>query len=61
MLIGPGVKPPPAEFLARWNGHLFGQRLPESLPGYLRALDVGVIPYKGKEFLEAFQPTKSCE
>ena len=60
-LIGPCLDPPPEEILNLKNIHFLGQKSPETLPGYVKAFDVCIIPYKGKEFLESCFPTKSFE
>lgn len=62
VLIGPlGHDAPPADVRDLRNVHFLGPRPAQALPGYLRAFSVGIIPYKGREFLQACQPTKTFE
>lgn len=60
-LIGPCLDPLPDEILNLKNIHFLGKKSPETLPGYVKAFDVCIIPYKGREFLESCFPTKSFE
>lgn len=61
VFIGPCLEPPPNEISKQKNIHFLGQKEVELLPGYLKAFDVCIIPYKGEAFLRACQPTKTFE
>lgn len=61
LFIGPHGEPPPADIKRLPNLHLIGPRKPEELAGYLKISSVGTIPYKGREFLDRCQPTKTFE
>lgn len=61
VFIGPCLEPPPDKVLQTKNIFFLGQKGIEILPGYVKAFDVCMIPYKGKEFLESCFPTKSFE
>lgn len=43
------------------NVHLLGMRAPESLPGYLKAFDVGLIPHRTDDFTICQNPVKLYE
>ena len=43
------------------NVRFVGSKPPAELPRYLKMFDVGIIPYKGEEFLKGCQPTKTFE
>jgi glycosyltransferase involved in cell wall biosynthesis len=61
VFVGPCVEPPPRDLVDSPSVRFVGPRPPEALPGYLKAFDVCMIPYKGEEFLKACQPTKTFE
>jgi len=64
VLIGPiGWSDPGTrvDSLALPNVHLLGQRSFESLPGYLKAIDVGLIPYRRTAYTESCSPLKLYE
>lgn len=61
VFIGPCLELPPEEILNQKNIHFLGQKDTELLPGYLKAFDVCIIPYKGEMFLKSCQPTKTFE
>src|SRR5262249_23731851 len=43
------------------NVHLFGQRPPADVPRYVRAFDVGIVPYRLTEYTANVYPTKLNE
>ncbi|MFZ2198131.1 MAG: glycosyltransferase [Thermodesulfovibrionales bacterium] len=61
VFIGPCMEKPPENVLALRNLFFLGKKDMQSLPAYLKAFDVGIIPYKGEEFLKTCQPTKTFE
>jgi glycosyltransferase involved in cell wall biosynthesis len=61
VLVGPWHERPPAKVLEVANIHCIGARPPRLVPGYLKSLDVGIIPYQGQDFLSSCQPTKTFE
>lgn len=61
VLIGPVIEPAPRSATELANVHFVGAKPPSELPRYLKLCDVGIIPYKGEDFLKACQPTKTFE
>lgn len=61
VFVGPCLDNPPGEVLQRKNLFFLGQREIDCLPGYIKAFDVCIIPYKGEEFLKSCFPTKTFE
>lgn len=61
VLVGPHVEPPPRSATRLANVRFVGPKPQSELPRYLKSFDVGIIPYKGEEFLKACQPTKTFE
>jgi glycosyltransferase involved in cell wall biosynthesis len=61
VFIGPCVDTPPEEITRQENIFFLGSRDPESLPGYIKAFDLCIIPYKGEDFLKNCFPTKVFE
>jgi glycosyltransferase involved in cell wall biosynthesis len=61
VLVGPAVEPPPESITGLPNVRFVGSKHPAELPGYLKRFDVGIIPYKGEDFLKGCQPTKTFE
>lgn len=61
VLVGPSVEPPPRSTTRLPNIRLVGAKPPAELPRYLKSFDVGIIPYKGEQFLKGCQPTKTFE
>lgn len=61
VFIGPCLESPPRDIVSQKNILFLGKKEQEVLPGYLKAFDVCIIPYKGEEFLKSCQPTKTFE
>jgi glycosyltransferase involved in cell wall biosynthesis len=61
VLVGPEVEPVPRSIVNRSNVRLIGPKPQAELPRYLRRFDIGIIPYKGEDFLKGCQPTKTFE
>lgn len=61
VLVGPSIQPPPRSTTRLPNVRLVGAKPPSELPRFLKSFDVGIIPYKGEEFLKGCQPTKTFE
>lgn len=58
LLIGPIEAPPPS---LPPNVHLLGPRQHATLPAILRAFDIGLIPFKISELIDAVNPVKLYE
>ncbi len=61
VLVGPTIESPPRSAARLANVRFVGPKLPAELPPYLKMFDIGIIPYKGEEFLKGCQPTKTFE
>jgi len=61
VFIGPCVEKPPYNITSKKNIFFLGTKDTESLPGYIKAFDVCIIPYQGEEFLKNCFPTKVFE
>lgn len=61
LFVGPCVDPLPSFITEQKNIVFLGTKPHDSLPSYIKAFDVCLIPYKGEEFLRACQPTKAFE
>lgn len=61
VLVGPEVEPAPRSIASLSNVRLVGPKPQAELPRYLKLFDIGIIPYKGEDFLKGCQPTKTFE
>jgi len=61
VFIGPCVEKPPNYITRQENIFFLGTRELESLPKYVKAFDVCLIPYQGENFLKHCFPTKVFE
>jgi glycosyltransferase involved in cell wall biosynthesis len=61
VLIGPLIEPAPEAVARLANVRFVGPKPPAELPRYLKLCHVGIVPYKGEDFLKACQPTKTFE
>ena len=61
VFIGPCVEKPPHGITSKKNIFFLGTKKMESLPQYIKAFDVCIIPYQGEEFLKNCFPTKVFE
>ncbi|MBC2694135.1 MAG: glycosyltransferase family 1 protein [Desulfobacteraceae bacterium] len=60
-LVGPETEPAPSKIKGLPNVYFLGAKPFHNLPEYLKAFDVGIIPYKEGEFLRNCFPTKIFE
>jgi glycosyltransferase involved in cell wall biosynthesis len=61
IIIGPSTKVDPATFPQRPNLHWLGGRDYEQLPGYVKGLDVCLMPFAINAATEFINPTKALE
>jgi UDP-galactopyranose mutase len=61
VMIGPVVKVDPASLPRRSNIHWLGSRPYADIPDYLRALDIGFMPFAMNEATAYISPTKTPE
>lgn len=61
VMIGPATKVDPALFPRRPNLHWLGGRDYRELPGYVKGLDVCLMPFALNEATEFINPTKALE
>jgi len=60
VLIGP-IQTDTSPLANQPNIHLLGARAHDDLPAYVRAFDVGIVPYKSSEYTANVYPTKLNE
>jgi glycosyltransferase involved in cell wall biosynthesis len=60
-IVGPWTKVDPAAFPQRSNLHWLGGRDYEQLPGFVKGLDVCLMPFARNEATEFINPTKALE
>lgn len=63
LLIGPvhGQLQELVELQSRPNIYLLGGKPPEAVPGYMKRLDIGLMPYKNIDYNRAVSPLKMFE
>ena len=61
VFIGPCLERPDYSVNKQKNVFFLGRKNLKDLPRYVKAFDVGIIPYQGKQFLENCFPTKVFE